>query len=67
MQMVISCKLRENLLRTGNRCLPLRRKFTSKYGRSFCDSTGIPAAAEPGKALENRIVGIARPLPATRQ
>ena len=39
----------------------------SKYGGSFCDSTGVPAASEPEKVSENRIEGIARPLPATRQ
>lgn len=39
----------------------------SKYGGSFCDSTGVPAASEPEKVSENRIVGIAQPLPATRQ
>lgn len=39
----------------------------NKYDGSFCDSTGIPAAAEPGKVLENRTVGIVLPLPATRQ
>ena len=30
----------------------------NKYDGSFCDSTGIPTAAKPGKVLENRIVGI---------
>lgn len=39
----------------------------NKYDGSFCDSTGILAAAKPGKVLENRIVDIALPLPATRQ
>lgn len=39
----------------------------SKYGGSFCDSKGVPAASEPGNVSENRIVGIARSLPATRQ
>lgn len=39
----------------------------NKYDGSFCDSTGIPAAAKPGKVSENRIVGIALPLPAKRQ
>ncbi len=34
----------------------------SKYSGAFCDFTGIPAAAEPGKVLENRTVGIALPL-----
>ncbi len=39
----------------------------SKYGGAFCDSTDIPAAAEPGKASENHIVGIVQPPPAMRQ
>ena len=39
----------------------------SKYGGTFCDSTDIPAAAEPGKASENHIVGIVQPPPAMRQ
>jgi len=50
--------------------LPLRQKSASadsKYSKAFCDSAGIPAVAEPGKASENCIVGIAQPLPAGRQ
>lgn len=39
----------------------------NKYGGAFCDSTNLPAAAESGKASENRIVGIAQPQPAGRQ
>ena len=39
----------------------------SKYDGAFCDSTDIPAVAEPGKASENRIVGIVQPPPAGRQ
>lgn len=39
----------------------------SQYGGVFCDSTDIPAAAEPDKASENHIVGIVQPPPAMRQ
>ena len=39
----------------------------SKFDGPAYGSMGIPAAAEPGRVSENRIVGIALPLPATRQ
>ena len=38
----------------------------SKYDGSFCGPLQ-PAAAEPGRDSEIRIVGIALPLPAARQ
>lgn len=42
-------------LRTGNRFLPYGENSASadnKYDGSFCDSTDIPAAPEPGKVLK---------------